>query len=90
MHYCPTYKSSMREGPFILPEARECFAMTGLMDFWFARSLGRGVELQVFSYFAHAGAPKEFAGFSAFKRQFGVVEVAYPPMLWRVVGGRIF
>jgi len=90
LHYSPTYKSSMREGPFILPEARDCFAMTGLMDFWFSSSLARGVELQVFSYFAHPGTPKDYAGFSAFKRQFGIIEVAYPPHLWRLVGGKIF
>jgi hypothetical protein len=90
IHHSPTYKSSMREGPFILPEARDCFAMTGLMDFWFDRSLSRGVELQVFSYFNHAGTPKDWAGFSAFKRQFGITEVAYPPMLWRIVGGKLF
>lgn len=90
IHYSPTYKSSMREGPFILPGARECFAMTGLMDFWFDYSLKRGVELQMFSYFNHPGSPKGWEGFSAFKRQFGIVEVAYPPLLWRIVGGKIF
>lgn len=90
IHHSPTYKSSMREGPFILPEARECFAMTGLMDYWFTLSLERGVTLQVFSYFAHAGTPKSWEGFSAFKRQFGVTEVAYPPVLYRFVWGKIF
>ena len=90
MHYSPTHKSSMREGPFILPEARDCFAMTGLMDHWFAHSLERDIELQVFSYFAHAGTHKSWEGFSAFKRQFGITEVAYPPVLWRFVWGKIF
>ncbi len=90
MHYSPAYKSSMREAPFILPEARLCHAMTGLMDHWFARSQVLGIELQVFSYFAHPGAPKDWEGFSAFKRQFGVAEVAYPPVLYRFVWGKIF
>ncbi len=88
--YSPTRNISMREVPFILPEARECFAMTALIDYWFARSLARGTALQYFSYFSHAGTPKSWEGFSAFKRQFGIVEVAYPPMLWRVVGGKLW
>lgn len=90
LHYSPTYNMSMREAPFIHAEARKCFAMTGLVDFWFARSLERGIKLQYFSYFSYPGGPKSWVGFSAFKRQFGITEVAYPPMLWRVVGGKIF
>jgi hypothetical protein len=90
IHYSPTHKSSMREGPFILPEARECFAMTGLMEYWFELSLKRGVELQQFSYFAHPGVPNTWEGFSAFKRQFGITEVAYPPILYKFVLGKLW
>jgi hypothetical protein len=80
----------MRECPFILPEARKCFAMTGLIAYWFDRSLARGIELQIFSYFAHPGTPKGWEGFSAYKKHFGVTEVSYPPVLWRLAGGKIF
>lgn len=90
IHTSPVYKSSMRECPFITLEARDCFAMTGLIDHWFAQSLARGVELQVFSYFAHSGTPKNWEGFSAHKRHFGVTEVEYPPVLYRFVWGKIF
>lgn len=88
--YSPAYNVSMREAPFILDEARRTYAMTALMDYWFDLSLKRGTELQYVSYLSHEGSPKEWAGFSAFKRQFGLTEIAYPPILWRVVGGKIF
>lgn len=88
--YSKTRSISMREAPFIHAEARDCFAMTALMDYWFTQSLARGTRLQYFSYFSHAGTPKNWEGFSTFKRQFGIVEVPYPPMLWRMAGGKLF
>ncbi len=90
IHYSPTCKSSMREAPFMLPQARNAYAMTGLVDFWFELSLKRGETFLTFSYFSHPGAASEWEGFSAFKRQFGVTEVAYPPVLWRLVSGKLF
>jgi hypothetical protein len=90
IHHSPTRKSSMREAPFMLPQARDCHAMTGLVDFWFDLSLKRGADFLTFSHFSHPGAAKSWGGFSAFKRQFGVTEVSYPPVLWRFVLGKPF
>ncbi len=90
IHHSPTRKTSMREAPFMLMQARDSHAMTGLVDFWFELSLKREARYLTFSYFAHPGTKKDWDGFSAFKRQFGVTEVPYPPLLWRFASGKLF
>ncbi len=89
-YYSPTYRSSVREFPFILPEALGGHASIALMDHWIAESLKRNVETIWATFFWFPGAPKDWKGFSAFKAQFGYKYIAYPPILYRFVRGKIF
>jgi hypothetical protein len=88
--YSPTFKSSIRECPFILEEAKPCFAMTGLMAHWFEHSLRNGTTLHVYTHFKQQGDPRDWKGFSEFKSHFTTALVAQPPALWRFVGGKLF
>lgn len=88
--YFPSRKVSVRECPFAYDEARHCFAMTGLMNYWFAYAQSRGAELLLFTHFWHKGESKEWKGFSEFKSHFNLTYVAYPPLLIRFVRGKIF
>ncbi len=86
--HSPTFNSSAYESPFILPEARHTFAMTALIDHWYAESMRRGLRYQVYNSFWQPGAPKDWKNFSTFKAQFNPTCVAYPPTLWRFKGGK--
>jgi len=88
--YSARRDATVRECPFILPEARKSYAMTGLMDHWFAESLRRGISTHLFTHFWHPGASKGWVGFSEFKSHFGLQYVAYPPELSRFVRGKLF
>ncbi len=87
--YFPKRSATVRECPFILPEARKTYAMTGLMDHWFKESLRRGITTHLFTHFWHPGASKGWVGFSEFKSHFGLQYVAYPPELSRFVRGKL-
>ncbi|KKW33646.1 MAG: hypothetical protein UY78_C0006G0009 [Parcubacteria group bacterium GW2011_GWA1_53_13] len=89
-HYSAKNRSSVRECPFILPEARQTFAMTGLVDHWFAHSQKNGTELLLFTCFWQKGEPRGWQGFSEFKSHFGLQYVAYPPLLMRFIPGKFF
>ena len=89
-HYPIGRDDSLRECPFILPEARECQAATGLMHHWFEESMRRGRTRLMFTYFRQRGDPRSWQGFSTFKSHFATDYVAYPPVLWRLVGGKFF
>ena len=86
----PSTKSSVRFCPFMLPAARETFASTGLVDYWFELSQQRGVRYQVFTCFWQPGDPKGWKGPAEFKSHFGLKYVAYPPLLYRFVRGKVF
>lgn len=88
--HSPTFNSSAYESPFILPEARHTFAMTALIDHWYAESLRLGLRYQVYNSFWQPGAPRDWKNFSAFKAQFNPTCVAYPPTLWRFKTGKLF
>jgi hypothetical protein len=88
--YSPSQSASIRECPFILPEARHCFAMTGLMAHWFDHSLREGITLHQFTHFRQKGDPRDWRGFSEFKSHFVDGLVAAPPALWRFATGKIF
>ncbi len=88
--FVPTRSASVRECPFIHAEARSAFAMTGLMDHWFAESLKRGVTRLQFTHFWNPGEPSGWKGFSEFKSHFGLTYVAYPPVLYRLVRGKLW
>jgi hypothetical protein len=87
-HYSPTHSASVRECPFMLPEAKSIFASTALVDRWFTESQKRSVALQVFTCFWFKGMPRGWKGSSEFKSHFGLRYVAYPPRLWRFVRGK--
>ena len=89
-HYSDGYQSSMRECPFMLPEARECQASTGLMDHWFKECERRGISLLLFTYFWQPGESRSWRGFSTFKSHFATDYVKYPPVLWRFVSGKFW
>ena len=88
--YSPTYASATYQCPFILPEAKGVYAMTALMDHWFAEAASRGATLLVFNSFWQPGEERGWKAFSLFKSHFGLKYVAYPPGLWRFVRGKIF
>lgn len=88
--YSPAANSATYESPFILPEARAVYAMTGLMEHWFALEAARGTKYLVFNSFWQPGEPKSWKPFSLFKSHFGPAYVAYPPTLWKFVPGKIF
>ena len=89
-YYSPTYGSSVREFPFILPEARGGHASVALMDHWMSEARKRGHYILLATHFWQPGEPRSWKGFSAFKAQFGYTYVACPPTLWKFVGGKIF
>lgn len=88
--YSPTKKSSLCESRFMLPEAKEVHAMTGLMDHWFTEAKKRQIVFLVFTYFWYPGADKKWKGFSAFKSHFCEQYIAYPPELVRFVRGKLW
>lgn len=88
--YSPTFKSSIRECSFILPEARKTYASTALIDHWFKNARVRGMRTLYFSHFKQRWDPRDWAGFSAFKAQFKPRYISHPPALWRFVRGKVF
>jgi len=88
--YSPALKRATYECPFILPEAKQLYAMTALLDHWFRESAKAGMTLLVFNSFWQPGEPKSWKAFSLFKSHFGPSYVAYPPTLWKFVGGKFF
>lgn len=88
--YSPTHKSSTHIAPFILEGGRDIYAATGLIDHWFARTQERGYHYATTLNFWFKGRPKEWKGFSEFKSHFGFAFVAYPPILYKFVVGKIF
>lgn len=88
--YSPTYRGSSHFAPFILPEAREMHAATGLVEHWFAQTIARGYAFATTTNFWFKGEPEEWKGFSEFKSHFGFAYVHYPPVLYKFVLGKIF
>lgn len=88
--YSPSRQSSMHFAPFIHAAARETFAATGLMDHWFAQTQRRGYRYAVTCEFWRPGLPKSWKGFSEFKSRFGFSLIQYPPVLYKLVGGKLF
>jgi hypothetical protein len=88
--FSPTHKSSVRFCPFMLPEARHCYASVALVDHWFAHAQATGIQYLLFTCFWQAGDPKGWRGPAEFKSHFGLSYIAYPPELTRFVVGKIF
>lgn len=86
----PTFRASTHFAPFIHPEARAIFAATGLIYHWFADAQKKGHLFVVTTNFWYPGKPKEWKGFSEFKSHFGFSYIAYPPVLYRFVRGKLF
>lgn len=88
--FSDSFRSSVRECPFMLREARNIFAGEALIDRWFYESLKRGMKYLFFTSFWHEGEPRSWKGFSEFKSHFGLSYIAYPPLLTRFVRGKMF
>ena len=88
--FSPTHASSTHIAPFILAGGRDIYAATGLIDHWFARTQERGYRFAMTLNFWFKSQPKEWKGFSEFKSHFGFMFVAYPPILYKFVWGKIF
>lgn len=88
--FSPTNSASVYRAPFILAEAKKLPVMTGLVDHWCKEMLARGIQTQVFTHFWQPGELPTWKGFSLFKSRFVTDLVAYPPILWRLRGGKIF
>ncbi|MDO8517739.1 MAG: hypothetical protein Q7S26_00390 [bacterium] len=86
----PTYKSSVRFCPFMLAEARNTYASTGLVDHWFGWAQKKNIQYMLFTCFWQPGDPVGWKGPAEFKSHFGLQYVAYPPFLTRFVHGKIF
>lgn len=87
--HSPTFKSSTHFAPFITLEGAKTYAATALMDHWFADALRRKDKFLVTTNFWYQGQPKGWKGFSEFKSHFGWQYVAYPPLLVRIVRGKV-
>ncbi|KKW31377.1 MAG: hypothetical protein UY76_C0059G0010, partial [Candidatus Uhrbacteria bacterium GW2011_GWA2_52_8d] len=70
---------------FIHREAQKTSVGVGLIDDWFARCLDRGIKFLLFGILHRSGDPRSWKGYSAFKRQFHLYEIAYPRPVWRIV-----
>jgi hypothetical protein len=88
--FSPTYKSSTHVAPFITLEGRTVFAQTALVYTWFDESKKRGCPTAVSINFWFPGKPKNWKGFSEFKSHFGFEYVAYPPVLYKFVRGKLW
>ena len=88
--FSPTHQSSVRFCPFMLAEARGCYASVGLVDYWFEYCRLAGIRYFMFTCFWQAGDPRGWQGPAEFKSHFGLQYVAYPPELTRFVRGKIF
>ncbi len=88
--FSPTHRASVRECPFMLPEARGVYAATGLIDHWFQEAEKRGTKTLFFTSFWHEEEPRSWKKFSEFKSHFGLSYIAYPPLLWRFERGSLF
>lgn len=88
--YSPTYQHSAHFAPFITEEGRRIYAATALVEHWFKETQRRGYRFAVSTNFWFDGQPRGWKGFSEFKSHFGFEFVAYPPTLYRFVGGKIF
>lgn len=86
--FSPTANRCVYEAPFILPEAKKTYAMTALIDHWFASTLAHNMSQVVFSSFWQPGEASSWKNFSAFKSQFNPTCVGYPPTLWKFVRGK--
>jgi hypothetical protein len=86
----PTYGGSTHFAPFIQPQARAIFAATALMHHWFVDAKKKGQSFVITTNFWYPGKPKAWKGFSEFKSHFGFSYMAYPPLLYRFVGGKLF
>ncbi len=89
-YFSRRYKSSVREFPFVLPEALGGHASVALMEHWMAEALRQDCPLAVATHFWQPGEPKDWKGFSAFKAQFGYTYVACAPALWKFRAGKLF
>ncbi len=89
LRFSPSHNSATYEAPFITPEAKKIYAMTALIDRWFTESQQRGIQFLVFNTFWHKGEPKSWKNFSLFKSHFGPRYIAYPPVLWKFVRGKL-
>ncbi len=88
--YSPTHRLSTHVAPFMTEGARELYAATGLVDYWFAETARRGYRYAVTTSFWMPGKPKSWKGFSEFKSHFGYAFVEYPPILYRFVRGALW
>jgi hypothetical protein len=88
--FSPTYKSSTHLVPFIHEEARNLYAATGLIHYWFEESLKAGCPNVMTTNFWHKGKPKSWKGFSEFKSHFGWDYICYPRAYWRFVRGKLW
>src|SRR3989344_3293253 len=81
--FSPSYKSSVRFCPFMLPEAKPTYASTGLVDHWFEHAQEKNIKYILFTCFWQPGDPVGWKGPAEFKSHFGLRYVAYPPFLTR-------
>ena len=88
--FSETAHASVRECPFMLPEARDVYAATGLIDHWYQEAMMRNTKTLWYASFWFPGEPASWKGFSEFKSHFGLSYIAYPPLLWRFERGILF
>ncbi|MDB5224936.1 MAG: hypothetical protein JWO43_558 [Candidatus Adlerbacteria bacterium] len=64
--------------------------MIGLFDEWYKTATAQGYKYLHLGEIWTPGKPKSWKGFSVFKLKFGVICIAYRPVLVRFVWGRLF
>ncbi len=88
--YSHPNRASMYHIPFVTREGKKLYAMTGLINHWFAHAQHAGIRMQVFTCFWHKGEKRDWKGPSEFKARFAEALLAYPPTLWQFRKGKLF
>ncbi len=82
----PEVGQSLHLASYILESAKVSPAGTGMMEYWYATALQRGIRFLDFGVFRQKGEPRSWRGFSRFKGQFDIQYMKYPPALVRWTG----
>ncbi len=85
-----TTKNTYYVAGFHHTDSRNDPLMIGLIDEWFRTAQQQGQTFLHMGRFWQPGESSSWKGFSIFKAKFGVIFVAYPPLLGRFVRGSLF
>ena len=85
VEFSPLTKNTHYTAGFYMEDVGQDPVMIGLMDYWYKRSIEKGMKVLSFGLFWVEGNPLSWKGFSFFKSKFGPEYVYQPPTLYKVV-----